>query len=215
MSDSSPRIIAFAGALRADSNNKKLARAVAAGAEAAGAEVRILDLKDYPLPVYDADLFDAEAGDPHALADAGGSIGGPHKIPMPEPLLRLKEQFQWADGWIISTPEYLRSYPGGLKNMFEWLSRLAPGEKPMDNFTYKVAAIVCACYETGGATSVANLRALISGLECFIVPSSDIFYIHENLFDENGQLSDEMDRRRAEATGRRLVRTIRRFKQAG
>src|SRR3954454_21865202 len=71
-------IIAFAGSLRTDSSNKKLARAMAAGAELAGAEVRFLDLKEYPVPVLDADLFDAENSDPHRLFDEGGRVGPPH-----------------------------------------------------------------------------------------------------------------------------------------
>jgi NADPH-dependent FMN reductase len=75
MEDRAPRIIAFAGSLRADSNNERLARDMAAGAESTGAHVRVLDLEDYPLPVRDADLYDSVNGDPHALHDAGGRDG--------------------------------------------------------------------------------------------------------------------------------------------
>jgi chromate reductase, NAD(P)H dehydrogenase (quinone) len=58
-----PRILAFAGSLRRDSYNKKLARIATAGARAAGAEVTELDLRDYPLPVFDEDL-ERSAGQP-------------------------------------------------------------------------------------------------------------------------------------------------------
>ena len=209
MPEHPPRIIAFAGSMRADSYNAKLAAAVAEGSRAAGADVRVLTMRDYPLPVYDADSFDSESADPHALFDRGGTEGGPHSIPMPEGLLRLKEQFCWADGFILSTPEYLRSYPGMVKNMFDWLSRLAPGEAPMDNFTWKCALPVCAAYEGGGITALADLRRLLIGLECIVVPGGDPFMISDTLFDENGALASAADRKRAERAGARLVRMIR------
>ena len=48
-----PKILAFAGSLRADSFNKKLVKIAAQGARAAGAKITYLDLRDYPLPVFD------------------------------------------------------------------------------------------------------------------------------------------------------------------
>jgi NAD(P)H-dependent FMN reductase len=215
MANRAPRIIAFAGSLRADSNNKKLARNMAAGAESAGAEVRVLDLKDYPLPVYDADLYDAVNGDPHRLHDAGGKVGPPHEVPMPEGLLQLKEHFRWADGWLVATPEYNRSIPGMLKDLFDWLTRLAPGESPLDNFTYKVVGCACAAYEGNGHGAVADLRRLLSGLECIMIPSSNVIFISEDLFDADDRLRDETQRRSAEGIGRRLDRMIRRFHDLG
>lgn len=215
MENRAPRIIAFAGSLRADSNNKKLVRNMAAGAERAGAEVRVLDLKDYPLPVYDADLYDAVNGDPHRLFDAGAKIGPLHDVPMPEGLLRLKEHFRWADGWLVATPEYNRSIPGMLKNMIDWLTRLAPGESPLDNFTYKVVGCASAAYEGNGHGAVADLRRLLSGLECIVIPSSNVFYIGEDVFDEDGHLRDDLQRRAAEGIGRRLDHMTRRVHDLG
>ncbi len=215
MMERAPRIIAFAGSLRADSQNKKLARNMAAGAEGAGAEVRVLDLKEYPLPVYDADVYDAVNGDPHRLHDAGGRIGPPHDVPMPDGLLRLKTHFRWADGWLVATPEYNRSIPGMLKNAIDWLTRLAPGESPLDNFTYKFVACASACYEGNGHGAVADLRRLLCGLECIVIPSGDVFYISDDLFDADGRLRDERQRRAAEGIGRRLDRMIRRFQEPG
>ena len=51
-----PRILAFAGSVRRDSFNKKLAAIAAHGARQAGAEVTLIDLKDFPLPLFDQDL---------------------------------------------------------------------------------------------------------------------------------------------------------------
>ena len=206
-----PRIVAFAGSLRAGSYNKKLAQVMATGAELAGAEVRVLDLKDYPVPVLDADLFDAYNSDPHRLFDEGGRVGPPHDIPLPEGLLRLKEQVRWADGWLIATPEYGGSIPGMLKNVIDWLTRLAPGEAPLDNFTYKLVARSCVCLEGNGNGALGELTRLITTLGGIVLPGNDVFYAADDLFDADGQFRDPANGRAAAAIGRRLDRAIRRF----
>jgi chromate reductase len=211
MTTTTPRIIAFAGSLRAGSYNKRLVENIADGARAAGGEVRVLDLREYPIPVYDADLYDSKNGDPHALHDRGEKIGPPHDRPMPEGLARLKEHVRWSQGWLVATPEYNRSYPGMLKNVIDWLTRLAPGESPLDNFSYKVAGLVSGAYEGGGVTAVSDLRRLLGGLGCIIVPGTDVFTLTDDLFDDNGRLRDQDTRRMAENVGARVVRMVRRL----
>jgi len=208
MTERAPRIIAFAGSLRADSYNKKLAQNAAAGARAAGAEVRFIDLKDYPVPVYDADIFDATAADPHALFDQGGKVGGPHSKPMPGGLLRLKAHFRWADGWIIATPMHSGTYPGAFHNLMDWLTRMAPGERPMDNFTSKVVGVVSAVFAGSGSLAIVDVKRLLTTLGCFVVPGAEPVAITttEEMFDDNGMLRDEAARRGVESTGRRVVR---------
>jgi chromate reductase, NAD(P)H dehydrogenase (quinone) len=41
--------------------------------------------------------------------------------PEPPAVTELKRQLQWADGLIISTPEYAHGVPGTLKNALDWL----------------------------------------------------------------------------------------------
>jgi chromate reductase, NAD(P)H dehydrogenase (quinone) len=210
MPSRSPRIISFAGSLRAEANNKKLARAMARGAEQAGAEVRLLDLKDYPLPVLDADLFDSRNSDPHRLFDEGGRVGPPHDVPLPESLLRLKQHMQWADGWLVATPEYGGSIPGMLKNLIDWLTRLAPGEAPLDNFTYKIVARACVCLEGNGHGALGELTRVLNTLGVVVLPGNDIFYVADDLFDDES-FRDPAHRDAAERIGRRLDRAIRKF----
>ena len=81
-----PRILAFAGSLRAGSYNKKILAVAADGARAAGADVTRIDLRDFPLPVYDADLETAEG--------------------LPANAVKLKELFKAADGLLVASPEY-------------------------------------------------------------------------------------------------------------
>jgi|GEM_PF-2275695 len=206
-----PHIVAFAGSLRTESSNKKLAQVMARGAELAGAEVRFVDLKEYPVPVLDADLFDAKNSDPHRLFDEGGRVGPPHDVPLPENLLRLKEHLRWADGWLVATPEYGGSIPGMLKNLIDWVTRLAPGEAPLDNFTYKLVARASVCLHGNGHGALAELTRLLNTLGAIVLPGDDIFYIADDLFDSEGQFSDPANNRAAERIGHRLDRTIRRF----
>jgi len=100
------KIFAFSGALRAGSLNRKLIVLAAEAARRAGAEVDLGDFRDYCPPNYDGD---AEA--------ASG---------LPKEAEALIAKIEWANGIIVSTPEYNRSVPGPLKNAFDWISRLKP-----------------------------------------------------------------------------------------
>ncbi len=100
---STPRLLVFAGSLRAASLNKKLAMLAAAGARQAGAEVTHIDLRDYPLPIYDGDL-EAASGIP-ANARA------------------LKDLFIAHQGFLIACPEYNAGVTAVLKNTIDWVSR--------------------------------------------------------------------------------------------
>lgn len=208
------RVIAFAGSLRNDSYNKQLVRVMAAGAEAAGSEVRVLDIKDFAIPVLDADLFDAYNSDPHRLFDEGGRVGPPQDVELPEGVLRFKEHAKWADGWLVATPEYGGSIPGMLKNLIDWTTRLAPGDAPLDNFTYKVVARACVCLEGNGHGALAELSRVITTLGGIVLPGNDIFYASPDLFSADGQFRDPANQRAAERIGRRLQRMISKLNDA-
>ena len=45
------------------------------------------------------------------------------EFPTPGEILRVRDEVSKADGIWIFTPEYNHSYPGGLKNLLDWLSR--------------------------------------------------------------------------------------------
>jgi chromate reductase len=136
------RVLVLAGSTRKESIHRKLARQAVAALESAGAEATFADLRDYPMPLYDGDL-EAEEG-------------------MPPAAKSLKELARAADGFLIASPEYNGSYPAVLKNAIDWMSRPEPGEKHLEVFAGKPAAIASASPGAGGGRRVLKqLRELL------------------------------------------------------
>jgi len=102
------RILAISGSARRESTNTAMLRAVAAVAPE-GVEVVVFEGVGR-LPVFSPDLD----SDPPAEVRA---------------FIRLVEA---SDGVIVSSPEYVRALPGGMKNAIDWLvSRETLVGKPM------------------------------------------------------------------------------------
>ena len=75
-----------------------------------GFEVEVADLRDWPLPIF---------------AEHMGTIGDIADPAYSEPIVRAwNKKVKQADAFIVVTPEYNHSIPGGLKNAIDtvWLS---------------------------------------------------------------------------------------------
>lgn len=185
-----PRIIAFAGSLRRESYNKKLARAALEGARAAGAEVTFLDLADIPMPIFDEDIEARDGLHPNAR--------------------KLKDLLLAHDGFIIASPEYNSSISAALKNTIDWASRPVPGEKPLECFAGKVAALMAASPGAlGGLRGLVTLRMILGNIQVLVLPDQHAVVHADKVFDADGRLTDDQQRRRVESIGRRLVETVR------
>src|SRR6185295_5632559 len=146
-----PRILAFAGALRTDSFNKKLIRIGVDGLKAAGADVTLIDLRDFPMPIYDGDI------------EAAG---------FPENALKMKQLFHDHHGLLIAAPEYNRSLSGALKNTIDWVSRSTPGEKPLASFADKIAGLLAASPgPVGGMRGLMHLREILPHINVLVIPN--------------------------------------------
>ena len=182
----SPKILVFAGSLRRESFNKKLAQAAAAMATSAGAEVTYLDLRDYRIPPYDGDM------------EEGGGI--------PERAQVLRALMTEQDGFIIASPEYNSSISGTLKNYIDWVSR-PDGDVPgLVAFQGKVAAIMSASPGAlGGLRGLVHLRAILENIGVMVVPDQHALRAAHEVFDEQGNLKDERQRASVEKVVQRLV----------
>lgn len=189
MSDA-PRILALAGSLRAGSYNRRVLAVAADGARAAGADVTGIDLRDFPLPVYDADLESASG--------------------LPEAALALKKRFRAAEGILVASPEYNSAISGTLKNVFDWVSRPAPGEKPLACFKGKVAALCAASPGAlGGIRGLASVRVVLGNLGVVLLPDQVALPKAAEAFDAEGGLVDPARRKSLMELGAALARATR------
>ncbi|HYC53681.1 MAG TPA: NADPH-dependent FMN reductase [Candidatus Binatia bacterium] len=102
------RILLICGSLRAASSNRVLLDAAAALAP----------------PTWQTRYLDVLATLPHFNPDEDG-------VDVPQPVRTLREAAAWAQGFLISTPEYAHGLPGSLKNALDWLvSGMEVYEKP-------------------------------------------------------------------------------------
>jgi chromate reductase len=165
-----PRILVFAGSVRRDSLNKKLARAAAQFAKEAGAEATYVDLDDYPVPLYHGDL-EAASG-------------------MPANAVKLREMFIAHDALLIASPEHNSSMTALLKNTIDWLSRdvgdgkgAAAGPAPWRG---KVAGLMAASPGGfGGIRALPHLRQVLSALGVTVLGTqvAEIFTVDGSIAD--------------------------------
>lgn len=181
-----PKILAFAGSLRAESFNKKLVKIAAAGACAAGAEVTHLDLRELPLPVFDEDIEKKEGLPPNAR--------------------KLKDLFLLHHGLLISCPEYNSSITAALKNAIDWVSRPSPGEAPLQCFDAKVAGLMSASPGAlGGLRGLVHVRAILGNIKVLVIPEQVAVAKAHEAFNADGTLKDAKQRESVENIGRRLA----------
>lgn len=164
------KVLVFAGSLRRDSFNKKLARIVTKDAIKAGAEATFIELSDFPLPLFDEDV---------------------ERAGTPETALRLKKIFIDHDALIICSPEYNSSITAVLKNAIDWVSRSAPGEQSLAAFQGKTALLLAASPGAlGGLRGLVHLRSILGNIGVTLLPGQYALATAHAAFDEKGELKD-------------------------
>ena len=97
----------------------------------------------------------------------------------------LKELVESADGVLIATPEYNRSFPGVLKNAIDWASR----PWGQNSFDGKPAGIVGASIGATGTTQAqSQLRNVMVYLNTKLVGQPELYINAPQTFDENGEV---------------------------
>lgn len=184
-----PKILAFAGSLRAQSFNKKLVRIAADGATAAGAQVTVIDLRDYALPIFDEDL------------EASGGL--------PANARKLKDLFLANQGLLISSPEYNSSVSAVLKNTIDWVSRPVPGETPLQCFDGKFAALMSASPGAlGGLRGLVHIRSILGNIKVTLLPDQVAISKANDVLGADGKLKDAKQQASVEALGEKLAKLL-------
>lgn len=187
-----PKILAFAGATRTGSFNKKLIRVAAAAAQAAGAEVTLVDLRDLPMPLFDGDLEASEG--------------------IPENARKLKALMKSHHGLLLACPEYNSSITAVLKNAIDWASRPMEGERPLECFAGKVAALLSASPGAlGGLRGLVTVRSILGNLQVLVLPEQVAVGNAHEAFAEDGSLRDPKRAAAVNSVAAKLVETVRKL----
>src|ERR1019366_5661818 len=170
----SPSIVVISGSARLDSVNRKLARQTVEALRHAGVEATLADLRDFPMPIYDGDLEAGEGIPPAAKA--------------------LKELARAHDGFAIASPEDNGSFPALLKNALDWISPPEPGERSLEVFRGKVAAILSASPGPGGGRrGLHQLRELLEMMSVSVIAEELAIARAGAAFDAEGKLARAED----------------------
>ncbi len=189
---SRPKILAFAGATRTQSWNKKLIRVAVGAAEEAGGEVTLIDLREYPMPLYDGDLERTDGLPPKARD--------------------LKALMVANQAFLLSCPEYNSSISGVLKNTIDWISRPQPDEPRYLAFKGKVAGLLSASPgNLGGVRALLTVRQVLTTLSVLVLPTQFALAHAASAFHEDGTLKEDGHRAAVAAVVEQVVRIIARL----
>ena len=168
-----PKILAVAGSYRAQSYNKRVLNIAAEGAREAGADVTIVDLRHYPLPIFNADNVDREGFDANAY--------------------RLQDVLNEHDGFLICSPEYNGSLPGGFKNAIDWASRQSEKHGMNSVFRGKTAALITASPGAfGGLRCLSHLRGVFTIMGVNVLPAEiAVSFVAQKFEGDGTEMIDE------------------------
>jgi chromate reductase len=164
------RVLVICGSLREGSYNAIVAKTLS---ELAPEDMNLVDAPSFEdFPLYNADIQE-ESGFPEEVVAFGNAIRD-------------------ADGVIVVSPEYNFSIPGGLKNAFDWISRLK--DQP---FQGKPVALQSASPSPlGGGRVQYHLRQLMVFLDALVLNKPEIFVsdVANKIDEENAEITDEKTR---------------------
>jgi NAD(P)H-dependent FMN reductase len=184
------KILAIAGSLRERSFNKRVLNIAVKGARDAGGNVTVVDLRDFPMPIYNADDQEQRGFDEQAL--------------------RLQDVMNEHDGFLIASPEYNGSVPGGLKNAIDWTSRKNDKYAMYGVYKGKTAAIITASPgQFGGLRCMAHLRGVLSIAGVTVLPAEIAVTFVDKKFDGDGdEMNDEKTTGHLTNLGATLARVL-------
>jgi len=174
---SSPlQVLVLTASLRRDSLNGRLATLAGDVFRRHGATIDGRHLNEFDSPSFDQDVED--------------------ELGVPDPANDFCQRLKQADAFVIASPEYNASIPGGLKNLIDWTSRLRP-----QPFNGKQCLLMSASPSmAGGNRGLWSLRVPLEHLGTRVYP--DMFSLaqaHE-AFAPDGRIANDMLQKRFSET---------------
>ncbi|HJU53210.1 MAG TPA: NADPH-dependent FMN reductase [Pyrinomonadaceae bacterium] len=166
------KVLGVCGSTRAQSYSSRAAAVALDAAREHGAETRLLELRELRLPTYNPD----EEGARH------------------EGLIAATEAVNWADAYLLATPDYHGSMSGAMKNFLDFY---------WDEFAGKLFGYVCASHEKG-LTAMDQMRTAVRQCYGWSLPYGASVYGEQD-FDSSGRVRNNQLARRLRMLGRDLV----------
>jgi FMN reductase len=142
--------------MREGSHSAQALNVVLEAARERGAETRVLDLRVVDLPIYR----------PQGLAESGG-------------MSEANEAVNWADAFILASPDYHGSMSGAIKNFLDYY---------WSEFAGKVFGYLCASHEKG-LTVMDQMRTAVRQCYGWSLPYGVSFNGGQD-FDDAGQVKN-------------------------
>ncbi len=180
------KVLAFSGSSRKDSFNQMAVNAVT---DCLSCEVTSISLKELKLPIYDGD--DETANGLHEGARTLRSLLSEH------------------DGVVVGSPEYNGFMTPLLINAIDWATRSEEGAPDLSCFADKIFLIASTSPGAlGGLRSATHLRTMLSGIGAIVSPDLFVVPTSAKSFDEQGKLTADPLKARAQQVADRLVKLM-------
>lgn len=181
------KILALSGSYRKNSYNRRVLNIAVDGAREAGADVTLLELNDYPMPIFNADEVEKKGFDDAAY--------------------RFQDVLNEHAAFLIASPEYNGSLPGGFKNAIDWASRANDKYKMYEVFRGKTAAIMTASPgQFGGLRCLGDLRGVLTIMGINVLPSEiAVAFVGQKFDGDCTEMIDEKMKHILKKLGAELV----------
>ena len=166
----SVKILGVASSMRESSYSTRVLKLTLEKAEKRGAEIKLLNLRELQLPMYH-----------------------PEQNNSPQ-LDKATEYVQWADAFVLASPDYHGSMSGVMKNFLDFF---------WSEFAGKTFGYICASHEKG-LTVMDQMRTAIRQCYGWSMPYG-ISINSDQDFDDSGKLTNKDILSRIETVSRDLV----------
>ena len=165
-------ILGVGASMRQHSNSTAALKIALEGAKKHGAQIRLLNLQETELPIYKTDNNESSQSEIH----------------------KVEESVNWADAFILASPDYHGSMSGSMKNFLDYF---------WTEFAGKMFGYICSSHEKG-LTVMDHMRTAVRQCYGWSMPYGVSINGGED-FDANGKITNNELSVRLEMLARDLV----------
>lgn len=165
-------ILGVGASMRQHSSSTAALKIALEEAKKHGAQIRLLNLRDTELPLYKTDNNESSESEIH----------------------KVEEDVNWADAFILASPDYHGSMSGSMKNFLDYF---------WTEFAGKMFGYICSSHEKG-LTVMDHMRTAVRQCYGWSMPYGVSVQGGED-FDANGKITNEELSLRLEMLARDLV----------